>query len=198
MYFMIFFIVLAIVLLFVCIGYFSRRSNQRKLVAILNEKAIQKFKEQKFEVEKYIYLSDSNTANANVEKKFIALNMTQKKIGLIDYENSQILITDFNDILDFEVYENNVNSLTGGKLGVGLAIYSAQQEVQCKDLRLIIVLKNYESSSIVYDLVWKTFANVGIAKESTVYKEIIRSLQNCISFLKVIKDENSKTENKKD
>lgn len=193
MWYVIIFIIITILLIFLWARIYFIRRKQQILVLTVNEMARKKFKEENFVVEKYIYLNDSNTANcSNFEKKFIALNITQRKIGLIDYENSKVLVTKFCDVLDFEVYENNVNFLIGREIGD--EIIDIRQEVNCKDLKLIITLKNYENSSVIYNLVCKT----DVAKDSSLYKKIIFSLQNCISFLKIIKEENNKTENKKD
>ena len=182
----------------VYLGKYIRKTQQIEQVFEVNEIAQKKFAKQNFVTEKYIYLADANTAKSKrYQKKFIAFNMTQKKIGLVDYENDDVAVVNFSDLIDFEVYENNMTSVVGANVGEQFSVFTGQQEVKCKELRLNITLKSYSKSNISYDLVWNTFANIGINKKSKTYRIMMRSLQNCVSFLKIIKDENNKTESKK-
>lgn len=190
----IFGIVFLVTISIVLFGVSHRSKNNRENVQELNQKARETFDAQGFVAEQIFVLDDSTTTEtSNEDKKFFAINAAEKKIGFIDYENSKILIVNFGDILDFEVYENNVKGFSGANIGLGLSVFGAREETQCKDLRLIITLKNYANCNIVYDLIGNTFMNVGIAKESSVYKKVLASLQKVVSFLKIIKEENSKT-----
>lgn len=102
------------------------------------------------------------------------------------------IIVDFNEILDYEIYENGstVTFGGGGRFGIGSGLFGAETTGVCKDLRLIIRLKHYEKSQVVYDIISNTPLNSGIDKTNRIYKACIASLQEAASFFEVVKQEN--------
>ena len=69
-------------------------------------------------------------------------------------------------------------------------IFSADTQGKCHDLKLIIRLKKLEKPQIVYNLIQKTFMNFGLIKTSDCYRQTIKTMQEVVSFLEVIKNEN--------
>ena len=99
----------------------------------------------------------------------------------------------FKDIINYEMYDNNTQSMSGSSYEWGkkrrLTTYESKTVETCKDLRLIIRLKNAQTFQVTYDLV-NTFCNFGITKTSSIYNSCISSIQNAISFLEVLVAEN--------
>lgn len=62
----------------------------------------------------------------------------------------------------------------------------------CKDLKLIIRLNNYDNPQLVYNIISNTTFNIGINKSSHIYKQCIETLQEVVSFLEVVKNDNIK------
>ncbi len=62
----------------------------------------------------------------------------------------------------------------------------------CKELKLIIRLNKYDTSQICYEIIFNTSFNMGINKSSSTYKQCINTLQEVVSFLEVVKNENMK------
>ena len=63
----------------------------------------------------------------------------------------------------------------------------------CKDLKLIIMLNSYKNAQIVYNIISNTTFNTGLNKSTSQYKSCICSLQEVVSFLEVVKNENRNT-----
>lgn len=118
----------------------------------------------------------------------VTLFLTARVIHLFD----AFIIVDFNEILDYEIYENGstVTFGGGGRLGIGSGLFGAETTGVCKDLILIIRLKHYEKSQVVYDIISNTPLNSGIDKTNRIYKACIASLQEAASFFEVVKQEN--------
>ena len=149
-----------------------------------------------FNTNKIFYLNDNTTYNKSTDcKKFIAIDNDYKQICLINYEKGNMIIVNFNEILNYEIYENGSNTTTGGTIGgFWSGIFAAETNGNCKDLKLIIRLNRYDTSQISYDIISNTLFNVGINKSTQTYKKCISTLQEIVSFLEVVKKENKNTD----
>ncbi len=192
-YWIVFFIVFFGVLLIVaCIKRFSG-SQQRNEQQAINKQIYAKLEALKFSMSKVFYLNDNHTYNSDDDcKKFLAVDIPNKKLVLINYDTYDFLIMQFSDILNYEIYENGSNAIVGGNIGCGSGIFVAENSAMCKNLKLIIRLNRYDTSQVAYEIVSGTTFNFGISKSSSAYKECISTLQEVVSFLEVIKSENEK------
>ncbi len=197
MYFLIYWLVFLIVfigtLLIIWAVHQSGVSNARKNQENINSKANKSLTSSNFNITKKFYLNDYATYNqSNNCKKFIAVDNDNKQICLIDYEKGSMLIVEFNEILNYEVYENGSNTTTGGSIGgFWSGIFGAETNGMCKDLKLIIRLKRYDTSQVSYEIISNTSFNMGINKSTQPYKQCVSTLQEVVSFLEVIKNENN-------
>ena len=197
MYFLIYWLVFLIVflgtLLIIRAVHQSGVSNARKNQENINSKANDSLKNSNFKLTKKFYLNDYATYNqSNNCKKFIAVDNDNKQICLIDYEKGSLLIVEFNEILNYELYENGSNQTVGGNIGgFWSGIFGAETNGMCKDLKLIIRLKRYDTSQVSYEIISNTSFNMGINKSTQPYKQCISTLQEVVSFLEVIKNENN-------
>ena len=185
----------------------------------INKKITQQLNDGNFKQTKIIYLNDCTAFDReNDRKKFIAIDNENKKICFVDYRKEEPVIVDFAEILNYEIYENSEKRILGyapvynsGNFGFG--ILGANTEGRCNELRLIIRLNRYDVSQICYDIVfdvrdlwmthekkttlwnrmlnWKVFYG-DIGKSSSCYKQCVATLQEAVSFLEVVKSENSK------
>lgn len=163
----------------------KNRDNQKKI----NLRSIQVLKESNFEITKMLYINDYATFTQDkIYKKLIIVDERNKRIGFINYDNGSLIMTDFNEILNFEIYENGCLSTFG--MGVGCGIFLAETSGMCREMRLIIRLKRYDISQITYEIINKTLLNYAVNKSSSKYKQCISTMQEALSFLEVIKNEN--------
>ena len=196
MYFVIYWLVFLIVLLGTLLIFWavhqSGVSNTRKNQENINSKANNSLKNSNFKSTKKFYLNDYATYNqSNNCKKFIAVDNDNKQICLIDYEKGSMLIVEFNEILNYEIYENGSNQTVGGNIGGFLSgIFGAETNGMCKELKLIIRLKRYDTSQVCYEIISNTSFNIGLNKSTQPYKQCISTLQEVVSFLEVVKNEN--------
>ncbi len=188
-YILIFLIILLFVPIFMWVGIYLNKKNKRDKIEQINEDARREFKEKGFKPERYIYIENYSTIYVE-EKQFIAINKTQGKIGLIDYDSGNVAIVDLKDFVDFEIYEDKVDSMVGSSYEWGkkrrLTTYEAKQVSKCKELRFIIYLNNDENDSIVYESIGGTFFNLGYDRQSSTYKECVKSMQRATGLLKGI------------
>ena len=188
--FLISFILTLVVLLIV---HNTKMENIRNTQENINTKAFDLLEEKGFNISKIIYLIDNATYDYTKEcKKFIAVDIDKKEICLIDYEHSKVNIVKFNEILNYEIYENGGTITEGGNLGVfhNTGVFTASTNGTCKTLKLIIRLKRYDISQITYDIISNTLFNTGINKSDKTYESYIEKLQKVTSLLEVIMDEN--------
>lgn len=190
----VFFITFFCVLIIFAIVNWSKKSNKNNRHAEINKHAFEMLEEKKFNINKTFYINDNFSVNEeNCCKKIIVVDNENKKMCFVDYEQESSVIVDFEEILNYEIYENGNSSTTGSSFGgVFGRLYEAQTDQKCQDLRLIIRLKKLDCSQVVYDIISDTLFNVGIVKSSNVYRSCIKSLQDAVSFLEVIKNQNSK------
>ena len=192
-FWLVFVVVFLGTLLIILAVHQSAISNSRKNQEEINSKAKNSIESSNFKTTKIFYLNDYATYNqSNNCKKFIAVDNDNKQICLIDYEKGSMLIVEFNEILNYEVYENGSNATTGGSIsGFWSGIFGAETNGMCKDLKLIIRLKRYDTSQVSYEIISNTSFNMGINKSTQPYKQCISTLQEVVSFLEVIKNENN-------
>lgn len=159
----------------------------------LNNKVNKYLKENDIPITKTISIADYWSWNKEtMSQKQIVVSSSEKKIALADYENNSLSIVNFNEILDYEIYENGstVTFGGGGKYGMVSGLFGAETSGNCKDLRLIIRLKRYDKSQIVYDIISNVPLNVGVNKTSDIYRKCMLTLQEAASFFEVVKQEN--------
>lgn len=171
------------------VGISLNTKYKRNKIKQINEDARREFKEKGFNPERYIYIENYSTISSS-EKQFIAINKTQGKIGLIDYDNGNIAIVDLKDFVDFETYEDKVDSMVGSSYEWGkkrrLTTFGAKQVSKCKELRFIIYLNNDKNDSFIYESIGGTFFNLGYHRQSNIYKECVKSMQRATGLLKGI------------
>lgn len=194
------FTVLALIAIFAIAGvqYLAWISNTRKNQENINLKAGESLKNTNFKISKRFYINDCATYNQQKKrKKIVAIDNDNKQICLIDYEKGSLLIVGFNEILNYEIYENGSNLTSGVNFGgVWSGIFGAETNGMCKELKLIIRLKRYDISQVQYDIISNTFFNIGINKSTLPYKQCISTLQEFVSFLEVVKNENNTNKEK--
>lgn len=193
LYWLNFLIVFFAILIAVLIVKQVNLSNIRKQQEELNKKVDILLQNAKFKQTKVFFLNDHATHDQdNSCKKHISIDNKNKKICLIDYTKGSLLIVGFNEILNYEIYENGSQQIEGGNIG-GLwsGLFGAETNGMCKDLKLIIRLKRYDISQVCYEIISNTNFNIGINKSTPVYKQCVNTLQEVVSFLEVVKNENS-------
>ncbi len=194
MYFFIWFGIILIFAVAVIIGVFANDGalkKERKEQVRLNAEALEKAKAEGFVPSRVFYLTDYSTFKKSDDcKKMIAVDTENKKLLLMDYSGKTYYTVGFSELLNYELYENAsmVTEGLGGGLGVGY--FGGETKGMVRDLKLIIRLKSITHPQVAYTLVSKTTLNMGIAKTSPVYRSISPALQEVVSLLEVIKNEN--------
>ena len=191
-------IVFIILLLLIIIPVFLIRIlNIRENQTIINKKVNELLNNIDFNISKTFYINDYATHNkSNKCKKIIIVDNDNKKICLIDYEKGNAIIADFDEIINYEIYENGGSQTTGSGIGTfGLGLFGTQTSKTCKELKLIIRLKKFDNPQITYEIISNTILNLGYNKSSIIFKNCISSLQEVVSFLEVIKTENNSKHN---
>ena len=170
----------------------SKNADNSQKQLKLNEKVANQLNDLNFNVSKKFYLTDYGTYNSlNKFKKMILVDDNEKNVCLIDYNSGRMFIVDYKDIINYEVYENGSNSTFGGGVGGFFGgMLLAETEGKCKDLRLIIRINKIDIPHIGYEIIENTPFNMGIVKSSKQYKTCITSLQEVVSFLEVLLNEN--------
>lgn len=192
-YYMVIGVVFVAAFIIILVMINSKSSNMRKEQTEINNNVKTLLHgNDNFKQGKILYLNDYATFDqANVCKKFIAIDIENKKVGLVDYKKKSLMVVGFDEILNYEIYENGTNQTFGGAVGwFGSGIFGAETEGVCKELKLIIRLNRYDISQICYEIIYDNF--LGVDKTSKPYKQCIATLQEAVSFLEVVKSENSK------
>ena len=132
---------------------------------------------------------------------------TQKKLlGAYSYYESESVVLKFEQILDFEIFENG-NSVVSSKTGsaiVGGLLYGGLGAIagasgsriisdNCKTLKLNIYTTDVTNSVVTLDLLDK-----GIEKNSTEYENLKDTINKMIGFLKIARESNRQAERKED
>lgn len=149
-----------------------------------------------FCITKTICLNDYYTFDkADINKKQFYIDGKNKKICFVDYKKEALILVNFDEILNYEIYENGSTVTTGGAAaGFWTGVFAAQTSAICRDLKLIIRLKRYDVCQVVYELISDTVMNAGISKSTKLYRDCISTLQEAASFLEVVKHENDTEE----
>lgn len=187
------FILSFVVFIIIPIYCVSRRNRICTRQAEINRNADNALQNAAFTISKKFYLNDFSTFDRlNDFKKFIAADSENKKICIVDYENNKLFLLDFVDILDYEIYENGDKVSTGASVnGYFAGAFGVTTTESCKELRLIIRLKRIDAPHVTYDIISDTNFNSGANKTEKIYKQCISTLQEVVSFLEIIKHENS-------
>ena len=121
----------------------------------------------------------------------IAVDDENHNICLIDYLSKRYYIISFEELLNYELYENGSMITNGAAIGgLGIGIFGAEANGNCKDLKLIIRINNLTTPQVVYEIISNYMAGIGVDKTSPLYRQSITSLQEVVSFLEVIKNKN--------
>ena len=153
-----------------------------------NEKIFQNLYLHDFKVDKIFYINEFYCSKDNKTKKQLLVDYGNKKIGLIDYNISNILIVDFSSILNYEIYENGSTVTNGTSVsGWVLGGFNATTEGVCNELKLIIRTNKIESPQVCYKI---EFLGNGENKNSSTYKDAVSSLQEITAFLGAVIKEN--------
>lgn len=132
---------------------------------------------------------------------------TQKKLlGAYSYYESESVVLKFEQILDFEIFENGnsvVSSKTGSAIvggllfgGLGAIAGASGSRIisdNCKTLKLNIYTTDVANSVITLDLLDR-----GIEKNSAEYENIKYTVNKMIGFLKIARESNRQAERKED
>lgn len=173
----------------------KNKANGNEQFAI-NKKTLEYLQSSKFIISKIFYITDSHSYNKeNSYKKMIVVDNEGHKICLVDYLSKRYYIINFDELLNYELYENGsvvTNGTTIGGFGIG--IFGAESNGNCKDLKLIIRIKNFSTPQIVYDILSNYMAGIGVDKTAPLYRQCNASLQEVMSFLEVIKNNNSSSD----
>lgn len=188
--------VAAVILIARAVQLGSVREKQKEI----NDKAKKYLSDKWFSMSKIFYIIDNASFNHEKNcKKFLGVDSENKKVALVDYEKGSVSIADFSDILNYEIYENgSLVTIGGGTGGYFSGIAAAESSKKCKEYKLMIRLKKFDNPHIAYNIVADIPLNFGVDKNSPEFKASINSIQEVISFLEVVKNENqNKTEEKK-
>ena len=187
-------LVIALVFGAIALHLFITSSKTCKRQFEINREARSYLRRAGFTTTSVFYFSDQATfRKGNEYKKMLAVDDTNKKFALVNYSSGKTLIADYNEFLNYEIYENSNMVISGGAIGgFGLGFFGAETSGQCKDLRLIMRLTNPNHPHVAYDVLPRTFMNIGIHKNSKAYRDCMASLQEMVSFFEVIKNQNGK------
>ena len=187
---MVFIIIISIFLILKLVNL----SNIRKQQETLNTQSKEKIQELNLNLNKIFYLDDYATYNQPAScKQYISADTENKKFCLIDYDNGNLFVIGFEEFLNYSIYENGSQQTVGANIsGLYTGLFGTETNGMCKDLKLIIRLNNYDNPQLVYNIISNTTFNIGINKSSRIYKQCIGTLQEVVSFLEVVKNDNIK------
>ena len=195
LYYVIPIVVIALVFGIIALSLLISISKTRKRQLEINLNTMRYLKKENFNITTIFYFSDQATFRKdNSYKKMVAVDDENKKFALVNYAARRVIIADYKDFLNYEIYENSEMVISGGAVGgLGLGFFGATASGQCKELRLIMRIANPKIPQVAYDVLPRTFFNIGIHKNSTAYRDCMESLQQLVSFFEVIKHQNEKS-----
>ena len=169
-------------------------SKQRKCQAEINNVTKDYLQKNNFEYDKVFYLEDRSSVDRQIlEKQTIYVDTKDKKIAFTDYDAGSVCIVSFEDVLDYEVYRNGSTITTGAKFGGFGALFGAESAGNCKQLKLIIKIKEYSKPHIIYTFIDNpNLGLIGLSETSRVYQSCVKSIQEISAFLEILKNENKK------
>lgn len=192
LYYVIPIVVIAIVFGAIALHLFITAQKTRKRQFEVNKSVMTSLKQVGFTITSTFYFSDRATFNkGNEYKKMLAVDNEHKRFALVNYSTGKVVISPYDKFLNYEIYEDSHIVISGGAVGgFGLGFFGASTSGHCKDLRLIMRLKSANTPHVAYDVLPRTFMNIGINKDSKVYRDCLASLQEMVSFFEVIKNQN--------
>lgn len=185
-------LIISIVALVLVVKHKKSKEDCSEKQRELNLQVIKVLEDTNFKPTKFFYISDDCSFDKiNEYKKIVIIDENNSKACFINYENGETMIVGFNEILNYEIYENGGQIYSGGAFG-GMfgGLFAGDVQGKCNELKLIIRLKNFNTPQIVYDIIQKTYMGMGVSKASQDYKNCIISMQEVVSFLEVVKHEN--------
>lgn len=196
-YYLIPVMVVFLIIVIVALSLAVSNSKIRKRQFNINQKVKAYLRKVEFKITSVFYFCDRATFRVSDEyKKMLAVDNVNKRFALVNYAAGKLIIADYKEFLNYEIYENSYMVISGGAIGgMGLGYFAAQTSGHCKDLRLIMRLTRPNSPQVAYDVLPRTFMNIGIHKNSRAYRDCIASLQEMVSFFEVIKNQNEKAAN---
>ena len=155
-------------------------------------------------IEKNKMQSSQNVSLSNIVR--IDIDTKRKELGAYSYYEDESIILKFNEILDFEIFENGnsvVSSRTGSAVAGGLifgglgAVAGASGSRAITENISTLKLKIY-TNDIKNSVVTLDFLEKSISKSSSKYEEIKDIINKMISLLKIAKEDNRQIERKED
>lgn len=146
-----------------------------------------------FAATRIFYCCDRATyKKPDIYKQMLAVDSKNNRLGLVDYESGKFKIVNYSQILNYEVYENGTIVANGMGVGGGLiGGFAVETNKVIKELRLIIRLKTADNPQVAYQIVAsKGVFNLGIGKNSQIYRVCFPTVQEIVSLLQVIIDKN--------
>ena len=162
-------------------------------------------------LENYIDFINKNGLSSSKKIAFknivrLDIDANKKLLGTYSYYENTSKIIKFNEVLDFEIFENGnsvVSSRTGSAVVGGLlfgglgavagASGSRTISEKCSNLKLKIYTNNIQYSVIMLD-----FLEKGISKSSALYEQLTEVINEMISLLKIAREHNRQEERKED
>jgi len=162
-------------------------------------------------LENYIDFINRNGLHSSKKIAFknivrLDIDTNKKLLGTYSYYENTSKIIKFNEVLDFEIFENGnsvVSSKTGSAVVGGLlfgglgavagASGSRTISENCSNLKLKIYTNNIQYSVIMLD-----FLEKGISKSSALYEQLTEVINEMISLLKIAREHNRQEERKED
>ncbi len=147
--------------------------------------------------------------NFNIDKEIICdrynsifIDLSLKKVAIINGKRNGIKKYDFNDILEYELYEDGDSILKGragstvmggllfGGLGaIAGASMSKKQNGLCTTLQLRITINDIQNPQVVFK-----YINFSTKKNGFLYKSIIDKVKKDIAILAILKSGKEETE----
>lgn len=158
----------------------------------ISKKALETLKQQEFVPSHTCYLSDyaSATTQEKNKKQMLCVDAEKRKLSLIDYTTGEVIIINFTDLISYEVYENGKTDTFNYGEGI------SESQAWCQELKLILRLKSYSKPQAEYilisDAAYKEYKalNGHILKSTEIYKQIRNDLQQTVSYIEMILNEN--------
>lgn len=182
------------VYLFMLMHAEKQRAEHQKTV---NSSLPAKLREANFTPTRTFYFCDKVTFKKTDDyKQMLFVDSEHNKLGLVDYDSGKLTVVDYSKIVNYELYENGTLQVNGAAIGgMGLGAFSAQTNHICKELRLIIRMNSTDNPHIAYQIVAsKGIFNLGIGKNSVIYRTCFPTVQEVISLLQVILKQNKESQ----
>lgn len=183
-------IIYFIIAVFVFKKYSIANLNKKRMIDAyteINSKVRDVLINKNFKIIKIMCISDCFLLNSFSELgiRQILIDSKSEKIALVDYVNVMLFILDFKDIVNCEIYENNI--VSGENNGRD---FSVKEEYNT--MNLVLKINNVENPQIVYETIFKKCVVDGDSEE---YSILLNNLQEIKAFFDVINHE--KTSKKK-